>query len=245
MPSDTASAIVVTSRAPAACAASASAGISSSTPKKFGDCTTTAAAFCQTFLLSAPPDPSARTRCSQFPRSARPRFFAYVASTCRYSGCTDRATSTRWRPVSRSAISTASVSAVEPSYIDAFATSWPGELAHQRLKFEDCRERALRNFRLIRSVGSEKFAALDQRVGHHRAHVLVNARAEKRSVAARILRRARLEILDDLRLRKRPGQRKRFAQSKFFGNRLEKFFNRFVAPIASSISLRSEGLLGR
>ena len=81
-----------------------------------------------------------------------------------------------------------------------------GELAHQRLKFEDGRERALGDFGLIGSVGSEEFAALDERVGDDRTKMLVNAGAEKRSVAARIFRRARLKILNDFRFRERAGQ---------------------------------------
>ena len=50
---------------------------------------------------------------------------AYVASTSRYSGCTLRATTTPVRPVTRMAIITASGTAVEPSYMEALATSMP------------------------------------------------------------------------------------------------------------------------
>ena len=48
-------------------------------------------------------------------------------SVLRYAGCTDVGTSTRRGPLrmQRSAISTASASAVAPSYRDAFATSMP------------------------------------------------------------------------------------------------------------------------
>jgi len=48
-----------------------------------------------------------------------------VRSTSRYSGCTDRATSTRPLPVARAAIMAASGTAVEPSYMEALATSMP------------------------------------------------------------------------------------------------------------------------
>ena len=58
-----------------------------------------------------------------------------------------------------------------------------GQLAHQRLKFEDRLQRSLGDFRLIRRVGGEEFAALDQRISHHRAQMLVDARAQKGSVA--------------------------------------------------------------
>ena len=63
-----------------------------------------------------------------------------------------------------------------------------GELAHQSLKLEDRLQRALRDLRLIRRVGGEKFAALDDRVRDHRAQMVVNARAQKAGVAVRILR---------------------------------------------------------
>ena len=54
-----------------------------------------------------------------------------------------------------------------------------GELADQRLKFEDGFESSLRNFGLIGRVGSQEFAALNQRVGDDGAKVIVDARAEK------------------------------------------------------------------
>ncbi len=101
-----------------------------------------------------------------------------------------------------------------------------GELAHQRLKLEDCGERTLREFGLVRRVGGQEFAALDQRVGGNRAKMLVDTSAEKGSVTASILRRARLKILDDLRLGKRPRQIQRLAQAKFFGDRLEQVLDR-------------------
>ncbi len=48
-----------------------------------------------------------------------------MRSTSRYSGCTERAISTRFLPVERTAIKTASGTAVEPSYMEALATSMP------------------------------------------------------------------------------------------------------------------------
>ncbi len=45
--------------------------------------------------------------------------------TSRYSGCTLRATSAARRPVRRMAIITASAEPVEPSYMEALATSIP------------------------------------------------------------------------------------------------------------------------
>ena len=101
----------------------------------------------------------------------------------------------------------------------------PGELAHQRLKLEDRLQRALADFRLIRRVGSEEFAALDQRVGDHRAQMVVNARAEKTGVAAGIFRRARAEIFDDLLLGHRPRKIQRLFQPELLGNRREQIFD--------------------
>src|SRR5262249_8423485 len=123
-PSETPSAIATTSSAPAACAASAISGSVSSTPKKFGDCNTTAAtsSFSAPWIAAVSTEPLLvyliSSKCS-------PEFLAYVCSTSRYSGCTDRATSPRVRPVSRSGISPASVVAVAPSYMEALATSCP------------------------------------------------------------------------------------------------------------------------
>jgi hypothetical protein len=72
----------------------------------------------------------------------------------------------------------------------------------------------------------------------------INSRAEKGRIAAGIFRSAGLKILDDLRFRKRPGQRERGAQPEFSGMDL-KSSSIERAPMASSISWRSEGLLGR
>jgi hypothetical protein len=45
--------------------------------------------------------------------------------TSRYSGCTVEATADLWRPVMRAAIISASAAPVEPSYMEALATSMP------------------------------------------------------------------------------------------------------------------------
>ncbi len=100
-----------------------------------------------------------------------------------------------------------------------------GDLAHQSLKLEYRGERALREFGLVRRVGSEKFAALDQRIGRDGPQMLVHAGTEKRNVAARIFRGACLKILNDLGFRKRAGQIKRGAQPESFRNRCEEFFD--------------------
>src|SRR5579863_5681406 len=68
-----------------------------------------------------------------------------------------------------------------------------GQLAHQRLKLENRLKRALRDLGLIGSVRSEEFAALNDRVGHYRAEMVVNARTKKARIAKRILRRSLFE----------------------------------------------------
>src|SRR4029077_4707102 len=94
----------------------------------------------------------------------------------------------------------------------------PRELAHQSLKFKDGLERALRNLRLIRRVGSEKLAPLNDRVRHYRAQMIVNASSKKAGISIRILRRALLEILDHLGLRIWPRDFQSFAQPKTLRN---------------------------
>ncbi len=103
------------------------------------------------------------------------------------------------------------------------------ELAHQRLKLENCLQRALRDFRLIGCVRGEKLAALDDRVRHHRAQVTVDARAKKTRVPVRVFRRALFEILNDFCFRIRSGNLQCFAQPKAFGNAGKKFVDRFCA----------------
>ena len=105
----------------------------------------------------------------------------------------------------------------------------PRQLAHQRLKFENGLQRALRDFRLIRRVGSEKFAALDDGVRHHGAQMIVNACAQKTRVSVRILRRALLEILDHFGFRIRSGDLQRLAQAKTFRNAGKQFLDGFCA----------------
>jgi hypothetical protein len=70
-------------------------------------------------------------------------------------------------------------------------------LAHQRLKLKDGLQRALRDFRLIRSVRGEEFSALDDGVGDYGAKMVVNACTEKTRVASGIFRCARFKKVDD------------------------------------------------
>ena len=101
----------------------------------------------------------------------------------------------------------------------------PGELAHQRLKLEDRLQRALADFRLIWRVGSEEFAALDQRIRDHRAQMVVDARAEKTRIPAGIFRRARAKIFDDFLLGHRSGELQRLFQPELFRDRREQVFD--------------------
>src|SRR5215469_16094362 len=55
--------------------------------------------------------------------------------------------------------------------------------------------------------------------------MLINSRPQKRRVARRVFRGARLEVVDDFRLRERRRERQRFAKTKFLRNTLEKLFD--------------------
>ena len=122
-PSETGSA-TTTSSAPAACASSATAGRSSSAPKKFGCWTTTAAVSAPIAAARASGSvaaPACRpTVCGRGPYPADS-----VASTCRYSGCTPAERTTSPRCVCTPARNEASASAVPPSYMEALLTSMP------------------------------------------------------------------------------------------------------------------------
>ena len=205
MPSETASVMAVTSSAPDACATSASAGTSSSTPKKFGDCTTTAARARERFRFQRGAIELAGRGVADLFNFQAQIFRVGVQNLPVFGmhGARDQHVMAAGEPLGHQHGFGERRRAVVHGGVGDFLA---GELAHQSLKLENRGERALREFRLVRRVGSEEFAALDQRIGHHRAQMLVDARAEKRSVAARIFRGARLKILDDLGFGKRAGQ---------------------------------------
>ena len=72
----------------------------------------------------------------------------------------------------------ASQHAVEPSYIEALATSQPSR-RDLGLEFEQDLQRALRDFGLVGRVGGQELAALDQVVDGRRDMMLVGAAAEE------------------------------------------------------------------
>ena len=80
-----------------------------------------------------------------------------------------------------------------------------GELADGRLVLEDRLEHPLAHLRLIRRVGGQQLAALEDRVDHRRDVVVVHACAEKRQLAARVgvPLGERGDVLEDLLLRQR------------------------------------------
>src|SRR5690348_10156880 len=92
------------------------------------------------------------------------------------------------------------------------------ELAHQALKLEDGLQSALRDFGLIGSVGSEKFAALDDGVGDDGAKMIVNPRTKETGVTDGIFRGARFEEVDDFGFGERAGQIQSFAKTVTLGN---------------------------
>ena len=91
-----------------------------------------------------------------------------------------------------------------------------GELADHRLEFEDGRQRALRDLGLVRRVGGEELPARDDRVDQHGTVVAVNARAEKRRVVRGVLRAASPEILHNLVFGLALGNRQRTFQPDVF-----------------------------
>ena len=69
----------------------------------------------------------------------------------------------------------ASGTAVEPSYIDALATSMPVNWQIMRLKFEDRGQRALRDFGLIRRVRRQELPKLSAKVEQGKAFAVVES----------------------------------------------------------------------
>ena len=243
-PSDTPSVMDTTSSAPFVCASDARRGICSRTPKKFGDCTTTAAVSVVDRRFEAIRVHLARARESDFvdAQSEIARVRLQHLAILRMQRARHDHAMPPGQPLGHEHGFGGRGRAVPHGGVRDFHSR---ELAHQRLKFEDRLQRALADLRLIRRVGSEEFAALDQRVRDHRAQVVVHARAEKAGIPAGIFRRARAEIFDDLLL----GHRGREACSGSFSRNCSGIeansFSMDGAPMASSISRRSAGLFGR
>ena len=72
-----------------------------------------------------------------------------------------------------------------------------GKLADHGLEFEDGLQRALRDLRLIGSVGGEPLAARDERIDDQRAVVMIGSGAEQDVVAGGVLSGAGAEPVDD------------------------------------------------
>ena len=81
----------------------------------------------------------------------------------------------------------------------------PGQLADRRLVLEDRLQHALAHLRLVRRVGGQELAALQDRVDDRRHVVVVDAGAEERELDARVrvLRGELLEVPDQLELGQR------------------------------------------
>ena len=134
--------------APPSCAEPKRSRTGSRRPYRLGCCTITHATSGP--ASGRPPRPSAP---SAKISGSYPAPLPYVrrVSTCRPS--TPAETSTRARPGVARARLTASASAVEPSYSDAFETSSAGELADHRLVLEQRLQHALRELGLVGRVG--------------------------------------------------------------------------------------------
>ena len=216
------------------------------TPKKFGDCTNDRGDIVfQRWLARASRRCVPSGAVGEFLRRAARNFSRRSSAPRDIRDARERATSTR-RAASEALrhqhrFGGRRRAVVHRSVGDFLA----GQLAHQRLKFEDGLQRALRDFRLIRRVGSKKFAALDNCVGDDRAQVVVDARAQKTGVAERIFRRALLEILNDFRFGKRPGQIQRPASADTFRECSQKDRRSISRRWQPAFPARSAGLLGR
>ena len=114
--------------------------------------------------------------------------------------------STRLRPVTRAAIRAASGHGGRTVIHRRVGHFHSGQLANHGLKFKDRGQSTLRDFRLIRRVGSQKLAARNHGIDHHGAVMRIHARAQKRGVLAGILGGARLESSRQFRIRRYPAQ---------------------------------------
>ena len=76
-----------------------------------------------------------------------------------------------------------------------------GQFADHRLKLEDRLQRALGDFRLIRSIGGEELAARYERVDHHRPVVGVSSSAQESRIALAVFGGTVAEEFDDFALR--------------------------------------------
>ena len=148
--------------------------------------------------------------------------------------------------MTRAAIIAASAQAVEPSYIEALATSMSSSSATWALEFVQRLQRALRDFRLVRRVGGEKFAALDQVIDARRHVMAISARAkEKRGAAGgRVLLRQPLHMAMHLDLALRARQIDEVFQQRAFGTSTYRSSMDF-APMTPSICSRSTSVSGR
>ncbi len=128
--------------------------------------------------------------------------------------------------MSRTAIIAASVAAVEPSYMEALATSMPVSSQIMRLKFEDGLQRSLGNLRLIWGIRRQKFAAGDQRVNDNGTIVRISSCPKKSRVAVAVLSRTLAEPIHDLRLSHLAGHSKIAIQPVLGRDGREKIVNR-------------------
>ena len=104
-----------------------------------------------------------------------------------------------------------------------------GQFGNHRLKFEDRLQRSLREFGLIRRVGSEEFATRYERIDDDRAVVHIRACAKKASVSVAIFFRALLEPVDNFRFRHLTWNVEIAGQAVFGGDGSEKIVDRAYA----------------
>ena len=108
-----------------------------------------------------------------------PAICASVAQTSAYCGCRPPEITALLRCVRRCAISIASPQAVEPSYIEALATSMPVSAATWVWNSNRTCSVPLRDFRLIGRVAGQELRALDEMIDARRDVAPIGAGAEK------------------------------------------------------------------
>ena len=135
--------------------------------------------------------PRCRSGRAAAPSTVSPAMRVTVSTVPRYCGCRPPDSTAFRRFVTRSAISTASAVAVEPSYMEALATSMAGEVGDLGLELEQVLQRALGDLRLIGRVGGQELGALDEVIDARRHMVAVGAGADEERHRTRRQRCAR------------------------------------------------------
>ncbi len=106
----------------------------------------------------------------------------------------------------------------------------PQELAHDRLKFENRLQRALRDLGLVGGVRRIEFAAQEQLIDRRGDRVIVGASAEKASeLRSAVLARKLVQVSHEARLVERCFDGERPSEADLLGNLVEELVDRRLA----------------